>query len=71
MPIYRSTSLFQLDRDQFLTRCSDPKKRSNLYFTSKLVRNIIEANEDKIKIINTGVKAFAKAENKGAPIPYR
>ena len=38
-----------LDRDQFLTRCADPSKRTNLYFTSKLVRDIVKSNEDKVK----------------------
>ena len=50
----------------FLTRCRDTSKKNTLYFTSKLVRNLICTNADRVKIINAGVKAFAKCENKGA-----
>lgn len=62
-----------LDQSMFLTRCADPTKRNNLYFTSKLVRNILETNggRDAVKIVNTGVKAFVKAENKGATCAFR
>ena len=55
----------------FLTRCKDRSVKNNLYFTSKLVRNLITTNEERVKIINTGVKAFAKCENKGATCPFR
>ena len=59
-----------------LTRCRDTSKRNNLYFTSKLVRNVVVSNEERceanrVKIVNTGVKAFTKAENKGATCPFR
>ena len=56
----------------FLTRCKDRSVKNNLYFTSRLVRNLVSNNEDRgVKIINTGVKAFAKCENKGAECTYR
>ena len=55
----------------FLTRCPDVTKKNNLYYTSHLVRNIVENNTDRVKIINTGIKAFAKCENKGALCPLR
>ena len=45
--------------------------KNSLYFASLLVRNILETNADNLKIINTGIKAFAKCENKGAPIFMR
>ena len=61
----------EVSQDMFLTRCKDVSKRNSLYFTSKLIRDLVERNEDRVKIINTGVKAFAKAENKGAICPYR
>lgn len=60
-----------LDQGQFLTRCKDPAKRNNLYFTSALVRDVVESNVDRIKIINAGVKAFTKCENKGTACPFR
>ena len=39
----------------------------------QLVRNVVESNKDReaVKIVNTGVKAFCKAENKGALCPFR
>ena len=56
----------------FLTRCKDRSVKNNLYFTSRLVRNLVSNNVDRgVKIINTGVKAFAKCENKGAECTYR
>jgi tRNA (cytosine34-C5)-methyltransferase len=55
----------------FFTRCPDPAKRNNLYFSSLLVRDIIETNEDKVKIINTGVKAFSRCENRGSTCAFR
>ena len=61
----------EVTQDMFLTRCADTSKRNSLYFTSKLIRNLVETNKDRVKIINTGVKGFAKAENKGAICPYR
>jgi len=60
-----------LDATMFLTRCKDRNIKNNLYFTSQLVRNIVMNNEDRVKIINTGVKAFARCENKGADCIYR
>jgi len=66
---------FQLSDDleahMFLTRCKDVGKKNTLYFTSKLVRNLIQSNADRVKIINAGVKSFAKCENKGAICNFR
>jgi len=66
---------FQLSDDlqasMFLTRCKDLTKKNTLYFTSKLVRNLITSNTDRVKIINAGVKSFAKCENKGATCTFR
>jgi len=60
-----------LESNMFLTRCKDRSVKNNLYFTSQLVRNLVMNNEDRVKIINTGVKAFSKCENKGATCPFR
>ena len=35
------------------------------------MRDVVTSNEDRIKIINTGVKAFAKCENKGSDCAFR
>ncbi|KOB69241.1 tRNA (Cytosine-5-)-methyltransferase [Operophtera brumata] len=40
-----------------LTRCHVGKKK-NIYLVSPVVRDVVRANEDKMKIINTGVKTF-------------
>ena len=55
----------------FLTRCKDTTKKNSLYYTSRIVRDIILSNDDRLKIINTGVKAFTKCENKGATCDFR
>ncbi len=57
----------------FLTRCRDATKKNSLYFTSHLVRDVVKCNSDRdaLKIINTGVKAFVKCENKGATCDFR
>ena len=38
----------------FLTRCKDTTKKNSLYYTSRIVRDIVMSNEEHIKIINTG-----------------
>lgn len=48
---------------QLLGRCQQENKR-NIYLVSKTVRNIIELNSEKIKIINTGVRVFCRCEGK-------
>ena len=40
----------------FLTRCKDTSKKNTLYYTTEIVRDIVQSNEEKVKIINTGVK---------------
>ena len=55
----------------FLTRCKDTTKKNSLYYTSAIVRDIVQSNEDRVKIINTGVKAFTRCENKGAMCDFR
>jgi len=63
--------LRDLKADMFLTRCKDTTKKNTLYYTSELVRDIVISNDDCVKIINTGVKAFTRCENKGSAIPFR
>merc|ERR1719309_121673 len=55
----------------FLTRCQDKSKKNNLYFTNSLVKDVGVNNHERIKIINTGVKAFARCENKGSTNEFR
>jgi len=55
----------------FLTRSADETKKNNLYFTSPAVKDLIVYNHERVKIINTGVKAFSRCENKGASNFYR
>ena len=35
------------------------------------VRDVVENNEDRLKLINTGVKTFVKYEDKGSRCDYR
>ncbi|XP_037885919.1 tRNA (cytosine(34)-C(5))-methyltransferase isoform X2 [Glossina fuscipes] len=53
-----------------LTRCVTEKKK-NVYYCSELIRDLVLLNEDSIKIINTGVKAFARCENRHTDYPFR
>jgi len=73
-PIYaRIRDYFKLSLPYkvFLTRCEDESKKNSIYFTTEKVREVMENNVDRVKIINTGVKAFARCENKGAGCDYR
>jgi tRNA (cytosine34-C5)-methyltransferase len=53
-----------------LTRCQEGKKK-NIYMTSKSVRDIVIHNQDKIKLINTGVKVFVRCDNKEMKCDFR
>lgn len=73
-PIYpkiRDYFKLTLPSTVFLTRCVDESKKNSVYFTTERVRQVMENNVDRVKIINTGVKAFARCENKGATCDYR
>ena len=76
----------QISNKNILTRCADETKKNNLYLTTEEVREVVEANKERVKIINTGVKAFARyvppeceqkvsltdrCENKGATCDFR
>ncbi|XP_042892490.1 tRNA (cytosine(34)-C(5))-methyltransferase-like isoform X2 [Penaeus japonicus] len=54
----------------FLSRTKEGKKR-NLYFTNSLVKDIVNLNQEDIKIINTGVKVLVRSDNKGTPCDFR
>ena len=72
-PIYaRIRDYFKLSLPYkvFLTRCEDESKKNSVYFTTEKVREVRENIVDRV-IINTGVKAFARCENKGAVCDYR
>merc|ERR1711936_1214469 len=61
-----------LPSTNFLIRSRDPNTRkNNIYFTTAKVRDLVENNTDRVKIINTGVKSFARADNKGSDCDYR
>uniref|UniRef100_A0A2S2PSC9 tRNA (cytosine(34)-C(5))-methyltransferase n=1 Tax=Schizaphis graminum TaxID=13262 RepID=A0A2S2PSC9_SCHGA len=53
-----------------LTRCSVGKKK-NIYFTSTSVKDIVKNNQDRVKIINTGVKTFVRCDNKSMQCNFR
>nr|XP_018673469.1 tRNA (cytosine(34)-C(5))-methyltransferase [Ciona intestinalis] len=48
--------------NQILSRTTNGKKKQ-LYFVSKLVKNIIENNINYVKVINTGVRVFSRSAN--------
>lgn len=53
-----------------LTRSIEGKKK-NLYFCSETVKHLVQANEEKCKIINTGVKAFVRCDNRNMSCEFR
>ena len=55
----------------FLTRCEDESKNKIVYFTTENAREVMENKDDCVKKIKTGVKTFARCENKGAGCDYR
>ncbi|KAG1701199.1 tRNA (cytosine(34)-C(5))-methyltransferase [Nymphon striatum] len=55
---------------QLLTRCETGKKR-NIYFVSNITKNILQNNDKKIKIINSGLRLFCRSDNKGTACEFR
>lgn len=55
---------------QLLSRCHESRKR-NLYFVSEAVKDIVQENSDRVKIINTGIRMLCRSDNKDAKCPYR
>lgn len=55
---------------QLLTRSIKGKKK-NLYFCSDAVKQFVQANEKNVKIINTGVKVFARCDHRDMKCEFR
>lgn len=53
-----------------LTRSVSEKKK-NVYFCSEPIRDLLLCNEEKVKIINTGVKTFVRCDNRNMNCPFR
>jgi len=72
-PIFKSYYGLELSHELLLSRNKDADEKlgKNLYFTTKVVKDIVENNKERVKIINTGVKAFTKCEHKGSTCDYR
>ncbi|CAB0011107.1 unnamed protein product [Nesidiocoris tenuis] len=71
LKIFRSFyALEGLDPKCLLTRCLVGKKR-HIYMTSPAVKVLVDLNQDKIKIINTGVKVFSRCDNKRMRCEFR
>uniref|UniRef100_A0A1B6DIS1 tRNA (cytosine(34)-C(5))-methyltransferase n=2 Tax=Clastoptera arizonana TaxID=38151 RepID=A0A1B6DIS1_9HEMI len=60
----------RLQSSCLLTRCVVGKKK-NIYFVSPAVQDIVMNNQKKIKLINTGVKTFARWDNKSEGCCFR
>jgi tRNA (cytosine34-C5)-methyltransferase len=58
------------DSKCLLTRCHIGKKK-NIYLTSNAVRDLVVQNQNVIKFINTGVKAFVRCDNKNMKCAFR
>ncbi|CAG9766447.1 unnamed protein product [Ceutorhynchus assimilis] len=58
------------DPQNLLTRCQEGKKK-NIYLTSGAIRDLVVTNQDTIKFINTGVKAFVRCDNKNMKCAFR
>lgn len=53
-----------------LTRCRVGKKK-NIYLVSPMIRDVVRRNEEKVKMINTGVKTFVRCDNKNMSCAFR
>ncbi|KAK3914648.1 tRNA (cytosine(34)-C(5))-methyltransferase [Frankliniella fusca] len=60
----------ELSCTSFLTRCEAGKKK-NIYFTTPALRDLIMNNTQRLKIVNTGVKAFVRCDNKAMECCFR
>lgn len=58
------------DPSQLLTRSQIGKKK-NIYFCTNEVKNFVQANEECVKIINTGVKVFSRCDYKNMKCEFR
>lgn len=65
---------YKINSDMFpsvlLARNQEGKKK-NIYMTNALVKDVVSLNQEKLKIINTGVKVFSRCTNEGANCEYR
>nr|XP_054748162.1 RNA cytosine-C(5)-methyltransferase NSUN2-like [Lytechinus pictus] len=55
---------------QLLTRCYVGKKR-NIYLTNKLIKGILEHNDKRIKVINSGVRVLARSDAHDVACDFR
>lgn len=74
-PIFESVKTFYDINDDFnpenlLTRCATGKKK-HIYFCTDAVKKIVANNADNVKIINTGVKTFTRADNRHMASDFR
>jgi len=58
------------DPTLLFVRCKEGNKR-NIYYTNPAIRDVMKCNEEKVKIINAGVKMFIRSDNKGADCVFR
>ncbi|XP_022701059.1 tRNA (cytosine(34)-C(5))-methyltransferase-like [Varroa jacobsoni] len=49
--------------DQLLCRSTEGQRR-NIYLVSPLVKEVLQHNESRLKVINTGVRVFSRAEGR-------
>ncbi|XP_037935089.1 tRNA (cytosine(34)-C(5))-methyltransferase [Teleopsis dalmanni] len=59
-----------LNKRCLLTRCLAERKK-NVYYCSEPIRDLVLLNEHNIKMVNTGVKAFVRCENRHTMHPFR
>lgn len=74
-PVWQDIKKFYDISDDFdakclLTRCKEGKKK-NIYLTSEALRDLVVNNQGNIKLINTGVKAFVRCDNKNMKCAFR
>lgn len=55
---------------QLLTRSLTGKKK-NIYFCSDAVKDLVQANEANVKIINTGLKVFSRCDHRDMHCEFR
>ncbi|CAG0916253.1 unnamed protein product [Notodromas monacha] len=59
-----------LDHRLLLSRNREEKKK-NLYLTCAAVKDFIDCNQENVKVINTGIKAFIRCDGKNSDCEFR
>uniref|UniRef100_A0A1I8AL02 tRNA (cytosine(34)-C(5))-methyltransferase n=1 Tax=Steinernema glaseri TaxID=37863 RepID=A0A1I8AL02_9BILA len=57
--------------ENLLSRTKESDQKRTLYFVNSAVRNFLQQNQDRVKVINAGVKMFGRTETKFNDCKFR